>query len=372
MFLRTLLCLFVFVNIATAAEPLSLLDPASAPGARQPQLAISPKGRVYVVFGAREGLFSVASTDGVKSFSSPVKVGDPTVFALGMRRGPRVAATDKAVVVTVIGGEQGGGRDGDVLAYRSSDEGRSWSGPVKVNTVKASAREGLHHMAAAPDGTIHLVWLDLRNQQMELWAARSPDGGATWKDERQLDTSGGGKVCTCCQPQIACDPRGGVHVMWRNDLAKARDMYLMSSRDGGETFGSAVKLGEGTWLLDRCPMDGGALAVNARGEIETIWMRKHEIFRARPGEGEVSLGRGEQGWIAASAEGFYRLWIQGRPGVLRVQRPGMAEPTTLAQGAWDPVVAATVSGKGPVVAVWEEGPNKGPMRLRAAVLNEQR
>lgn len=365
---RFLLFIVLCVPSARAAEPVTLVDGAVVPGARQPQVAVAPSGTVHVVYGARSGIYALASTDGGATFGGPVLVGQPTTFALGMRRGPRIAATDTAVVVTAIGGEQGGGRDGDVLAYRSADGGKTWSGPVTVNTVKASAREGLHHMAAAPDGTIHVVWLDLRNDRMEIWGAASRDG-ASWTNEKVIYSSPEKSVCTCCQPQVTCDPQGGIHVMWRNDLAKARDMYLVSSKDGGKTFGEPTKLGQGTWVLDRCPMDGGGLAVSDKGEIETIWMRKGEIFRARPGSHEESLGKGEQGWAAAGADGFYLVWLDGQPGALLARVPGSDRPLRLARGAWGPVVAAPVHGKGPVIAVWEEGNNKGPMRLRAMRLS---
>ncbi len=372
-----LLPVFVCLSLAkplAAAESVAVVngDAAEFHSARQPQAAVAPDGTIHVVFGCRSGIYCAASRDSGKTFAKPVEVGAPDTFALGMRRGPRVAATAKAVVVTAIGGKLGGGRDGDLLAWRSTDAGKSWAGPVRVNGVVSSAREGLHHMATAPDGTIHAVWNDSRSGRNQVCGAASADGGATWKDEKMIYESPDGGICPCCQPQVACDAKGGVHVMWRNDLSKARDMYLRSSADGGKTFGDAVKLGAGTWRIDFCPMDGGGLAADAEGRVETIWRRDKELFRARPGAKEGPLGRGEQGWAAAGADGFYLLWIEGRPGALKALLPGSERPVVLAKGAWDPVVAAPVSGKGPVVAVWEEGANKGPVRLRAAVLNAAR
>jgi hypothetical protein len=376
---RVLLIVWLFASVvllnsglAVAADAVRLVDPAAFPKARQPQAAVDPSGAIHVVFGAGDGFHVTTSRDGGKSFGEPVKVGEMEFYALGMRRGPRIAATAKAVVVTVIGGKQGGGKDGDVLAYRSQDGGKTWQGPVLVNSAPASAREGLHHMAAAPDGTIACVWLDLREGKMQVWGAFSSDG-ATWKDEKRIYASPDGHVCTCCQPLVSYDPRGGLHVMWRNDLAKSRDMYVCSSTDGGKTFGDAVKLGKETWVLDRCPMDAGALAINSNGDMETIWMRKGQIYRCRPGQAEVRLGRGEQGWAAAGADGFYLVWLEARPGALRALLPGADRPTTLAHGALDPVVAAPVDGKGPVVAVWEEGVDRrGPVRLWARVLKATR
>ena len=83
-------------------------------------------------------------------------------------------------MVTAIGGQVGKGRDGDVVAWRSMDDGKTWQGPVRVNDAADSAREGLHAMASGADGSIWCVWLDLRDKKSEIYATVSKDDGATW------------------------------------------------------------------------------------------------------------------------------------------------------------------------------------------------
>ena len=63
---------------------------------------------------------------------------------LGRHRGPRVAATNDAVTITAIAGKRGGGQDGDLLAWRSMDHGKTWGAPAVLNDVADAAREGLH------------------------------------------------------------------------------------------------------------------------------------------------------------------------------------------------------------------------------------
>jgi hypothetical protein len=353
--------------IGIAAEPVRVVPESAFPVARQPQAAVSPGGKVFIVFGVDDAIYCSISADGGKSYQAPVKVGQQGVMALGMRRGPRVAATDRAVVVTAICGPVGRGKDGDVLAWRSSDEGKTWQGPVKVNTVAGSAREGLHHTAAGPDGLIYCTWLDLRDGRSVVYGAASTDGGATWPREQLVYASPERNVCECCQPSVAFDAGGGVHVMWRNNLAGARDMYLCSSKDHGVTFGPAAKLGEGTWPLRACPMDGGALAGTSPRELVTVWMRNKELFRCTPGQPEVSLGRGEQAWAAAAPGGVSLIWIKTRPGSVLLLTPGAREPRQLSDRGFDPVLAAAPNGKGPVIAVWEEG-NANRMGIRAMVV----
>ena len=80
--------------------------------------------------------------------------------------------------------------------------------------------------------------------------------------------------------------------MFRNWLLGNRDLYLIQSTDAGNTFGQAKKLGNGSWELNGCPMDGGGLAVNKNDEIQTVWRRKGKVYAAMPGMPEKEIGEG--------------------------------------------------------------------------------
>ncbi|RUL88258.1 sialidase family protein [Tautonia sociabilis] len=324
--------------------------------ARQPQVAVSPDGRVFLAFGVGDEIRCVCSDDGGRTFSEPVRVGSPGVMALGMRRGPRIASTAGSVVIAAIGGRVGKGRDGDVWAWRSADGGERWSDPVRVNDVEGSAREGLHALAAGPDGRFFCAWIDLRDDRAEVRGASSTDGGATWSENVLVHRSPIGPICPCCHPSAAFGPDGTLYVMWRDAIDGSRDMYLSRSADGGETFGPAEKLGQGTWPLETCPMDGGAIAPGPDGLVLTAWMRDGRFYAAEPGRSERLLGPGVQGWAAWGAGGPSIVWLDRRPGRLLALRPGDEEPIELSRSANDPTVASPVGALGPVVVSWESGP----------------
>ena len=345
---------FAMLDDTPPARPTAVAsteNPGREP--RQPQVAIDGDGRIFVAFGIGNTVQCARSADSGRTFSTAT-VGSVESLSLGMRRGPRVAVTEKAIVVSAIGGREGKGRDGDLLTWRSIDGGETWTGPVRVNTVASSAREGLHGMAAGSDGAVYCVWLDLRARQTEVYGARSKDGGETWEPDRLVYRSPGGSVCECCHPSVAYGSGGELAVMWRNQVQGVRDLYLARSADGGITFGPAEKLGEGTWPLTACPMDGGSIGIGRENSIETVWMRQGVIFAVRPGERERRLGRGVQGWTAVGPDGAYAVWVDARPGRLRAQIPNRHDPLILADSANDPVVAAGPGGQGPVVAVWED------------------
>ena len=365
--------LVIVVAVTTSAVDCSageLVVIASGHGARapkQPQAAVGDDGSVHVVYGIGDAVQYCRSPDGGATFEKSMQAFRVPNMSLGMRRGPRIVKTKTAIVVTAIGGQIGKGRDGDVLAWRSTDDGQTWQGPVRVNDTADSAREGLHAMASGADGSIWCVWLDLRDKKSEIYATMSKDGGATWEPNKCIYRSPDGSVCECCHPSVIVSG-DSVHVMFRNSLGGNRDMYVTSSTDRGKSFSDARKLGSGTWTLDACPMDGGMLAAGPKGALATVWRRDGNVYTAAgDGSPEILLGPGQQPWIAGTAKGSIIVWTVSREGDLLVQSPVSGQPQKLAGAARDPMIASSSNGEGPVVACWESKLNGDPVVLAARI-----
>lgn len=346
------LTLLFMCAVSHAGEPLIIAEGVGQDAPKQPQAAIAADGTVHLVYGAGQAVYHCRSVDGGASFSVPVRALQTANMSLGMRRGPRVAVGKNNLVISAIGGAQGKGRDGDILAWRSADNGQSWQGPTRVNDVPDSAREGLHAMTASVDGTVWCVWLDLRSKRTELYAAHSTDGGATWSDNQLVYRSPDGSICECCHPSIATHGTA-VHVLFRNSLAGNRDMYLVSSEDG-RRFGEARQLGTEHWPLKACPMDGGMLTVKGDGTVATAWRRGGLVYATdMSSPDEALLGRGEQPWIASTLSESFAVWTASRDGELFVKSSSAAEPRSLARMARDPFIVTSPSGGGPVLVCWE-------------------
>jgi hypothetical protein len=116
-------------------------------------------------------------------------------------------------------------------------------------------------------------------------------------------------------------------------------------------------------------MDGGMLAVGARGTMTTVWRRYNEVFSApATGGREQLLGRGEQPWIASTATGPVVVWTAAREGDLLMQPASAKTPKKLASAARDPVVVSEASGQGPVIACWESRTNGQPSVLALQIV----
>ena len=336
--------LAVALTASLAAAPVEITPP-DLRGGQQPQTAIGGRGEVHVVFGREGAIYHTVSTDEARTFRAPVKIGALPKLALGMHRGPRVAVAGDRLIVTAISHEAG-----DLVAWTSADGGATWAAPATVNTAPKSAREGLHALAASGP-RVAVAWLDLRGAGTELWAALSDDGGATWQPDARLYQSPDGRICQCCAPALAFGPRGELAALWRNSLGGARDLYTALSRDGGRTFAPAVKLGTGTWKLNACPMDGGAIAFarDADPAPLTVWRREATLYRARPGAPEEMLGEGRDAALATTARGPVIAW-QSKAGLM-LQLPGTAPRLLDAEGAAAGLASAP-DGRFTVI-VWE-------------------
>ena len=313
-------------------------------GGIQPQVCVAGDS-IYVALGKDKTIYFAKSTNGGKSFGDPQTVATLDKLALGMRRGPRVAATKGILAISAISAATG-----NLLVWTSSDNGATWSKHAIINDVSGSAREGLHAMAANDDGKLFVTWLDLRNRGMELWGALSVDAGKTWKNSR-VYSSPDGHICECCHPSAVFVRKDELVVMWRNWLGGARDMYFSTSRDG-LIFGPATKFGTGSWSLNACPMDGGAIASNLKGEPISIWRRQNAVYLSTGPTSERELiVHGKQPVIAKGNGKMFYLWLEGNRLMIQTE-PGSGKPQLLAENANFPSIAS-LGPDSPLILVWE-------------------
>ena len=324
----------------SAAVPIV---PSNFSGPKQPQVCMDDHGKAFVVFGRSNSVFCVVSTNYGRSFTLPAEVASLDKLALGMRRGPRIIATQNGAVVSAISSVSG-----NLSVWTSVNTGNSWREAGHVNDVAGAAREGLHAMASDGKKKVFLVWLDLRNGRTEIWGSLSENEGKTWQENFKIYSSPDGTVCECCHPSVIFTQTGEIFAMWRNWLNGSRDMYFAMSRDG-KTFGKAQKMGTGTWPLKGCPMDGGALAVSAEGRIKSIWRRENSIFTA-DSLTETKLGTGTQPIAFRAKNHTFFVWQHGSKLVLQNDnRSGLSK--ILAEDGRYP--AAASGNNTPTVVVWE-------------------
>lgn len=99
--------------------------------------------------------------------------------------------------------------------------------------------------AAGDTATRFAVWWSVRpDSSAWLVAARSRDGGRTWAGPVPVDTlDRGGRGCARPSPSAAYDPTGGyVHVVYFLDAPEGDGLFFAHSMDAGATFHAPVAI----------------------------------------------------------------------------------------------------------------------------------
>lgn len=255
---------------------------------QQPQVTMDYSGIIRVIYGQDDYIFCASSTDNGKSFLEIQVVGKVKDMHLGMTRGPQVASSKDYTLVSAID------KDGTIHSFQLDHVSNKWKRTSTINDIANSAPEGLMDIAADSVNNFYAVWLDIRdNKRNKISYSATFNYGKSWSKNIIAYKSPDEHVCECCQPNIYAT-QTKVYIMFRNWLGGSRDLYLLNSDIKEAAFGYPQKLGNGTWKLNGCPMDGGGIIVDKKANIHTVWQRDGQIFYSQPGkeEKQIGLGRG--------------------------------------------------------------------------------
>jgi hypothetical protein len=278
----------------TAYSPLSsplVLVSAEGVDAAEPATAVAPDGSFYVAWvnHAPENRADVmiGRYEPGKTPAPAVRVNPEAGTATAWRGDQPSVAVGKNGSVYVVWTERVEANDKkgtDLYLSVSSDLGKSFAAPVKINDDKVPADHGMHSLGVTGDGHIYVSWLDERNvvvpkpstkaeghhmeSNRELFIADSSDGGRTFSRNRKI----AGDACPCCKTATAIASDGTIYVGWRHVLpGDFRHIAVTTSSDAGATFSKPVIVSDDKWVLHGCPVSGPSLSVADNGTLKVLW-----------------------------------------------------------------------------------------------------
>lgn len=248
-------------------------------------------------------------TAGEARLSAPIRSVGPLAFQVRLTADP--VRPDHLHLVWVQAKEVGLFRfepnDNPIQSIRSTDGGRSWSSPVRVSSPQR-LRVLAPSPAVARDGRMFVLYLDLRDDRLDyegghegqggppypgpwtLVLSRSLDGGRTW-EERAVDDIRRpiSRIIPFIPafPSLAVDRAGRtLYAAFHDARAGDPDVWLWRSGDAGRTWDGARRVN------DTRPGDGTAqylprLGLSPDGRLDVVYYDR----RADPDdvENEVSL-----------------------------------------------------------------------------------
>lgn len=264
---------------------------------------IAEGNNVYMTYTSGDSILFCFSSDKGENFSNPALVAFLPQLSLGGGRGPQIVSFGSQLIIAAADTK------GNIYTFIKKKNAKSWEKGGRINDTPDIAKEAFVSLASNTNGEVYAVWLDLRgNRKNKIAGAISRDAGKTWSGNRIIYMSPDSTVCECCKPNVAMKKQI-VTVMFRNWLKGNRDMYIIQSDDGGINFGKAQKLGEGSWKLNACPMDGGGLIINNDNTIQTVWRRQGNIYICETDKKEEMIGAGKQCVIAGNRANSFIAYV---------------------------------------------------------------
>ena len=191
---------------------------------------------------------------------------------------------------------------------RSEDGGKRFSAPVEIG---AESVEGVHtsvgmlNLFAAPNGDLYASFLDYREDlayriangkepskdqesPTQLRVARSTDGGRSFGQSTLVSKP----TCGCCGTKVAQGIDGPLYATTRGrwkelkgSVDAVRDHFVAVSRDWGTNWSEPVKFHDDRFKISGCPDISPGLAVDSRGRLHAAWYTGAErhpgVFYAR-------------------------------------------------------------------------------------------
>ena len=251
--------------------------------------AIDPKGNIYVTWqqgqGNKQDIWLTQSTDGGKTFQSPIAVENGPATPIGGwdgSRKPYVATAGTRVVVAY--GTTPNGYSGVRISTTLAP--LTLGSLIKIGSPATSDVEEFQKPVFSPQGNIWVTWhwttpggeAKMVSREEANWAYESASGNGT-----------PGEPCDCCPHDIRVNAAGDTLVAYRNNVNNIRDHWV--SRDPGSNsgFGAALQASTTNWEIFACPVNGPRLSETPGGTQLMTW--------ADPTSGSWRV------WLAESKDG---------------------------------------------------------------------
>lgn len=273
--------------------------------------AFSPAGELWVVaLNDQQKLTVQTSADDGRTWREPrvLDTGSDKIAADGENRPKLVFGPAGRAVITYTE-PMAKPYTGQIRMLRSQDGGRTFSAPFTVHQDRQLITHRFESVAFDGRGTLHTVWVDKRDLELQLKSApaapadsaasggrrakpqgdyrgaalyrnESTDGGQTFGPDIKLADHS----CECCRIALAPAPDGSLVALWRHVFEPNQRDHAFAPLAAARTP-APVRSTFDRWAIDACPHHGPGLAPAAGGGYHAVW------YGERAGDGRVRYGR---------------------------------------------------------------------------------
>lgn len=253
-------------------DPLGSIEPH---GEAPPKLVYAGDGTLYALYAVvkvvpgrrfpHATLRLASSRDDGESWDAPRSVSPDSLNGSRNFHALHVAP-DGSIYVAWL--ESRGALPSATYITRSVDGGFSWTPATRVAEDESCpcCRTAI---ATASDGRVYLAWRSvLPGNVRDIVVAMSSDNGATWSEPvRVHEDNWVFEGCPHAGPSMQVDSAGAVHIAWWTGKDGAPGVYYARTESAGLGFGDAVPLG----TADFSRPAHVQLALGESGRIVAVW-----------------------------------------------------------------------------------------------------
>jgi len=283
---RTLLSLLFLLPAALHAQSFSTMtrvnDGPAGSMQGSPFVVVDRTGMIHVAWtdyrnNPNGDLYLSRSTDGGRTFSANAPIHTGGKPETGLQRGVQFVIAPNGTMHFIWQERQEG--DIDVYYSRSTDGGATFSTPKPISGDQGRDSQDFPSIAVDSAGTVYVAFVDDRemrtgfNAQTQIYMVRSTNDGLTFSPAIRASNMPGanGGSCECCNTSIAASPDGHVYISFRSDIDNLRDIWIARSFDRGETFVTAVRAASERWKLNACPTTGSSIVLDREETAHVAW-----------------------------------------------------------------------------------------------------
>ena len=252
-----------------------------------------------------EEIYYKRSTDGGANWGTDTRLTNNNEWS----EVPSVTAIGSLVQVVWVDNRNG---NPEIYHKRSTDNGVSWGADLRL-TINTGA--SWYPCVSGSGSYVHLVWQDDRDGNTEIYYKRSTDGGGSWSADTRLTTNSSDSEF----PSVSVSG-SAVHVVWVDLRDGNREIYYKRSADNGENWGADTRFTNNT-ATSRFPT-----ATASGSLVHVVWEdnrdANYEIYYKRSTDSGISwstdtrltnlAGTSYHPYVAVSGTIVHVVWYDGR------------------------------------------------------------
>jgi hypothetical protein len=128
--------------------------------------------------------------------------------------------------------------ENSTIYYKKSlNNGKTWE---NTTDLTPNITHAYHPVIAVYKNTVHIVWIDYRDINSEIYYTRSTDNGNTWDTAQRLTFDS--PIKNSIYDIVICTDGDNVYISWKDYRTGSSEIFFKKSRDSGTTWNADQRL----------------------------------------------------------------------------------------------------------------------------------